>query len=192
MSNNLSTHSNLLHKRVSNAEFTSLENKVLKQDEAIIQIFNILSIVRQYSNRVYIIGNGGSSAISSHASIDFTNVAKIKTHTLNEASTLTCFSNDYGYDDVFSRQIDNLFNPEDVLISISSSGNSKNIINASELAKNIGGTVITFSGFNKSNNLRKIGNINCWIDSDNYGIVEISHQFILHFISDMFANNNEK
>jgi D-sedoheptulose 7-phosphate isomerase len=192
MNKTLSIYSDLFYKSISNTVFTSLENKVLNQNDAIAKIFNILSSVKQSSNRVYIIGNGGSSAIASHTSIDFINVAKIKTHTLHEASTLTCFSNDYGYDNVFSRQIDNLFTPEDVLISISSSGNSKNIINAVEVAKNIGGTVITFSGFNKNNSIRKIGSINCWVDSDNYGIVEISHQFVLHFISDMFAINNEK
>lgn len=135
---------------------------------------------------LYIIGNGGSAGVASHAATDFFNVAKIKTFTLHESSLLTCMTNDFGYENAFANMLDQVINKHDVLIAISSSGNSVNIRNAVDIAKKHNAIIVTLSGFSENNPLRKMGNINIWLDSDDYGFVEIGHQFLLHNIADRF------
>lgn len=142
---------------------------------------------REHKNSVYVIGNGGSAAVASHAQIDFLNVAKLKVHVLHESSTITCMANDYGYENAFSRILETILLENDLLIAISSSGQSKNICNASITAKKMGIKVITLSGFKSNNQLRQLGDLNYWLNSIDYGFVEIGHQFILHNLSDRFG-----
>jgi len=160
-----------------------VDNKISLED-GIKKGCELLTNIRKTKKDLYIIGNGGSAAIASHAVIDFLNVGEISSHTLHDAATLTCMANDYGYESVFSNIIKHTLKPKDILIAISSSGQSKNIIAAVETAKNNDSTVITLSGFNPNNKLRAMGDINFWSNSDDYGIVEIAHQFILHNIAD--------
>ena len=122
------------------------------------------------------------------AVIDFMNVGKLSAITLHDSATLTCMANDYGYENAFSNIIKLTLKPKDILIAISSSGQSKNIINAVESAKNLDSTVITFSGFKSNNPLRKMGDINFWCNSKDYGMVEIGHQFLLHNLADKFMD----
>ena len=91
---------------------------------------------------------------------------------------------------IFSNIVKLTLKPQDILIAISSSGHSKNIINAVESAKQLGSIVITLSGFDSKNNLRKKGDINFWCNSRDYGMVEITHQFILHNLSDKFIGSD--
>jgi D-sedoheptulose 7-phosphate isomerase len=98
-------------------------------------------------------------------------------------------ANDFGYENAFARMLSQLLNQGDMLIVISSSGNSMNMRNAAKIAKEKGAYVITFTGFSADNPLRHLGNTNIWLESDDYGFVEIGHQFILHNIADRF---NEK
>jgi D-sedoheptulose 7-phosphate isomerase len=90
---------------------------------------------------------------------------------------LTCFANDYGYEEVFEAQLNR--HKTGTLVAISSSGRSKNILNAVRYALPTM-TVVTFSGFDKNNPLRDMGNINYYVPSHNYGIVEVAHLTILH------------
>lgn len=156
-------------------------------------VYLSLSKLRDVSGSLYIIGNGGSAGVASHASTDFFNVAKIKTFTLHESSLLTCMTNDFGYENAFARMLDQVINKNDLLIAISSSGNSINIRNAVDIAKKHHANIITLSGFSEDNPLRKMGNINIWLNSYDYGFVEIGHQFLLHNIADRFNPkfNNE-
>ncbi len=139
---------------------------------------------------MYLIGNGGSAAIVSHAKTDFMNVAGIKAITLLEPAIITCLSNDYGYENVFSRQLEVLANPDDILIAVSSSGQSKNIINAAQIMKQKGASVITLTGFKENNPLRKMGDLNYWLSSSNYTLVEIAHLFVLHHMADCLSNKS--
>lgn len=147
----------------------------------------LLAKARKDMGSVYVIGNGGSAGVASHAVVDFVNVAKLRAFTLHEPALMTCMANDFGYENAFARMLAQMAKPGDVLIAISSSGNSKNIRNAAEQMKNSGGTVITLSGFAADNPLRTLGDINIWLNSKNYGLVEIGHQFILHNLSDRFG-----
>lgn len=142
---------------------------------------------REYKNSIYIIGNGGSAAVASHAQIDFLNVAKLKAQVLHESSTITCMANDYGYENAFARILETMLSKNDLLIAISSSGQSQNICKAAIQAKKMGSKVITLSGFKSDNPLRQLGDLNYWLNSTDYGFVEMGHQFILHNLSDRFG-----
>jgi len=163
-------------------------NDIIDLEEGMRTAYQWLSETIQYKSMVYIVGNGGSAAVASHAQIDFLNVAKIRAQVLHEPSVLTCMSNDYGYENAYSLILDVMLKPHDMLIAISSSGQSKNIFKAAELVKSRGGKVVTLTGFQPDNLLSYVGHINYWLDSCDYGFVEVGHQFLLHNLSDRFAN----
>lgn len=165
---------------------TSLASRPLSSEEGLHDVYEHFAKLKHRDGSLYIIGNGGSAGVAAHAVTDFFNVAKIKAFTLHESSLLTCMTNDFGYESAFARMLDQVLTSQDILIAISSSGNSINIRNAVDVAKKHQSTVITLSGFSKYNPLRQMGDINIWLDSDDYGFVEIGHQFVLHNIADRF------
>ena len=132
------------------------------------------------AEKVWLIGNGGSAAIASHIATDFTKNAGIPAQAFNDVSLLTCYANDFGWENVFARAIDYKCSDGDVLIAISSSGKSKNILNGVLAAADRGMHIITLSGFDPHNPLRTMGDINFYVPSDSYGVVEICHLAILH------------
>jgi D-sedoheptulose 7-phosphate isomerase len=151
-------------------------------------------LLRQTSLRnkkVIIIGNGGSAAIASHVSVDLVKTAGLRAINFNEADLITCFSNDYGYEYWFEKALDAYADNGDLLISISSSGQSKNIINAATKAKSIGLEIITFSGFSGDNPLKSMGSINFWVNSNVYNFVEMTHHVWLSAIVDYLSQQPE-
>lgn len=137
--------------------------------------------------RIFFIGNGGSNSICSHMMEDYAKIGKYKTFTFSDPALITCFANDYGYENAMMEWCKIYLEKEDVLIAISSSGSSQNILNAADYANSIGASVITLSGFEPSNKLREKGILNFHIPVKNYGIVECFHQVILHAILDKLA-----
>ena len=143
------------------------------------------------NNKIIIAGNGGSAAMASHVSVDFTKAAGIRAINFNEADLLTCLSNDYGYERVFEKAVTFYGDEGDLLILISSSGKSINVINAAKRAKELNMNVITFSGFERDNPLRKLGDISFWVDSRAYNIVEMTHHIWLLAIVDYIIGDIE-
>ena len=132
--------------------------------------------------KIIILGNGGSNAISSHISQDYTKALGKKALSFSDASRLTCYINDYGMENAYSKFIEHFAESETLIILISSSGNSDNIVNAANycIGKH---DIITLSGFNKKNKLNSYSDkslLSFWVDSAEYGIVEIMHEIILH------------
>jgi len=168
---------------------TSYHTSVQHKEEVFNKIVASLNTVKKNKGTVYLVGNGGSSGIISHVSIDLLNACKIKAHPLTDNSILTCMANDYGYENVFSESLKTLITENDILIAVSSSGKSQNILNAALIATAKKATVITFSGFLNTNPLKKLGTYNVWLDSDNYGFVEIGHALLLHYITDSVVNS---
>ena len=101
----------------------------------ILEIQKILLNLKLKNKKAIICGNGGSAAISSHVSVDLTKNAKIKCINFNESDLITCFANDYGYERWLEKSIDFYGDKGDVLILVSVSGKSKNLINAAKAAK---------------------------------------------------------
>lgn len=172
---------------LANCEITGKGGVSLGAEPGISATLQVLSVARKAGNNVYVIGNGGSSAVASHAMVDLVNVAKMRAFTLHEPALLTCIVNDYGYEHGYARLLAHMARPGDVLIAISSSGRSMNILNSATQVSEKGGRVITLSGFAHDNPLRVLGDINFWLDSSDYGMVEIGHQFLLHNIADRFG-----
>jgi len=136
------------------------------------------------NGKIIIAGNGGSAAMASHVAVDFTKAAQIRAINFNEADLITCFANDYGYENWVSESLKAYADPADLVILISSSGQSENITNAALQASNMGNKIITLSGFDSINPLRSLGDINFWIDSKNYNYVEMTHHIWLLAICD--------
>ena len=135
--------------------------------------------------KVMFIGNGGSAGISSHSAIDYSKNGNIRSTAFNDGAALTCLGNDLGYENVFAKQVDLFAQPGDLLVAISSSGNSPNIRNAVTVARGRGCAVVTFSGFKDGNPLRAMGDVNFYVASMEYGFVELVHQSIIHAILDL-------
>ena len=173
-------------------DFSKLVKPNAEVVEKIIQVKNILMETKKNKGKVMIFGNGGSAAIASHVSVDLTKCANIRSVNFNEADLITCFSNDYGYEKWVAKAIDFYSDKEDVLILISSSGKSLNMINACEAARRKKvSKIITFTGHNKNNPLSKLGDINFWIDSKAYNFVENIHQVWLLTIADLVIGKRE-
>ena len=112
------------------------------------------------NNTIYIVGNGGSASIASHVSVDFIKVAKVKSLTFNNSNLITCYANDYGYENWVKEAIKAYCLIDDLVILISSSGTSSNILNAAKYCNDTNIDLITLSGFNRDNELSKLGKVN--------------------------------
>ena len=169
--------------------------KVMPDQELIKKIIETKKIfleIKKSNNKILIFGNGGSAAIASHVAVDLTKNAKIRAVNFNEADLITCFSNDYGYEKWVEKSIDFYADPKDILVLISSSGQSLNMINACRAGKNKKvSNIITFSGHRKDNPLSKLGDINFWVDSKAYNFVENIHQLWLLTIVDLIIGKRE-
>jgi len=143
------------------------------------------------NNKVIVVGNGGSAAIASHLAVDLTKVAGIRTVNFNEPSLLTCFANDYGYEHWVEKALGFHADQGDLLILVSSSGESANILNGAKRAVAMGLSILTLSGFANDNRLRSLGGINLWVNSRTYNIVENVHQIWMLSIVDYLAADKD-
>ena len=153
------------------------------------QAVGLISEVKQNGGKLILCGNGGSAAMASHGAVDFTKAAKVRAINFNEADLLTCFSNDYGYEKVFSKALEFYADSKDLLIVISSSGKSANVNKAALKAKNLGLKIVTLSGFEPNNPLRSKGDVNLWCDSKAYNIVEMTHHIWLVALVDRIVGD---
>jgi D-sedoheptulose 7-phosphate isomerase len=166
--------------------------KILSQDYS----SNLLKCARLFKNckknKIIFLGNGGSAAISSHISVDLSKNAKIRSVNFNEADLITCLSNDYRHENWMKSALDIYCDKGDLVVLISSSGKSSNILNAAKWCKKNKIKIITFSGNDSSNPLKKINNkgINFWVDSKVYNYIECLHLFLLMSITDFIIGKN--
>ncbi len=147
--------------------------------------------VRRSDSKLIFAGNGASAAISAHAAVDFTKQAKVRGITFNEADLITCYSNDFGYENWMSEAIKSFYKKNDAIVLTSVSGESPSTVNAAKTAKDLGLTVITFSGKNVDNSLKSIGDINFWVDSRAYNIVECIHMIWVTTVIDSIVGKAE-
>ena len=160
--------------------------------EKIISAKNTLIQAKKNNAKIMIFGNGGSAAIASHVSVDLTKNANIRSVNFNEADLITCFSNDYGYERWIEKAVDFYADHKDVLILISSSGKSLNMIKAVESARKVKfSSVATFSGFKEDNPLNTSGDISLWVNSKAYNFVENTHQIWLLSLVDLIIGSRE-
>jgi D-sedoheptulose 7-phosphate isomerase len=146
-----------------------------------------LDLVRGQTDRgrkVIFIGNGGSATTASHQALDYWKNGRMRAIAFNDVALLTAISNDYGYEALFEKAIEMFAEAGDVLLAISSSGRSPNVLNGVAAARERGCSVITLSGFDEHNPLRKLGDVNFYVPSRSYGEVEIVHLAVCHAMVD--------
>lgn len=173
-----------LHKLLGDLRVTDGKGIALDKDGAFEAVIAEIRKSAEKQGKVMFIGNGGSAGIASHQAVDYWKNGKIRAMAFNDASLLTCVSNDYGYAHVFEKPIEMFAQPQDVLFAISSSGRSENILRGVRAAQEKGCRVVTFSGFDKNNPLSSLGDINFYVASHSYGLVEIAHLALSHYILD--------
>ena len=172
-------------------DFSDLVKPNEETVEKLAEVADLLKNVHSVGKKTLIFGNGGSAAMSSHFSVDLTKNAGLRCVNCNEADLITCFSNDYGFERWVEKAVDFYGDEGDLLIVISSSGSSKNMVNAAQIAKELGMSVITFTGFKSDNPLKQEGELNFWVDSKAYNIVENTHQIWMLLICDLIIGKAE-
>jgi len=175
------TLADVLHR----AEVTDRAAKSMPLAEGCEWVRNAAHKAHDAGNKIIFVGNGGSASIASHLAIDFSKNGGLRSLAFNDASALTCLGNDLGYENVFAKQLDFHARPGDLLIAISSSGKSPNILNAVKAARAHDCKVVTFSGFTEQNDLRKSGDINFYVRAGEYGFVEVAHLALCHAVLDI-------
>ena len=168
-------------------------SNLLRSDELFAKLEAAKQLIVQMKaaqGRLLLAGNGGSAGIVSHAAVDFTKQAKIPAMTFNETSLITAFANDYGYEKWVEKAFDFFAQPDDILVCVSVSGTSANLVNAAKNACERGHKVITFTGKSPNNNLKQLGDVNFWVDSHAYNIVEGLHMLWLTSIVDMIIGKS--
>ncbi|HEV7991805.1 MAG TPA: SIS domain-containing protein [Gemmatimonadaceae bacterium] len=166
-------------------------------DSALDEASRVIGSAVSAGRRIFVAGNGGSAAIADHLCCDWTKgthsegLPPLRTHSLaSNVALLTAIANDFGYDAVFSRQLEMLGSAGDVLLLISSSGNSPNVVAAAESAKAMGITTIGLTGFS-GGALAARADISLHVPYANYGLVEDCHQILMHTFGQLFARDRE-
>jgi len=168
-----------------------LSNKLNTRDIEYLE--RMIINTNEIGGKVILCGSGSSSATASHVSVDFSVSTIIKAINFNEYNLITCFSNDFGYENWIKKSLEIYGSPEDLLILISCSGNSKNLINANAYAKSIGMKVATLTGCLKTNKLNSNKfNHSIWINSKDYNVIESIHHTILLTIVDSIKKKFKK
>ncbi len=175
---------NDLQHAVSAAEFTARDGTALALPAGLQQALDVMRSSHAAGGKVLIVGNGGSAAIASHMATDLWKCGGIDAMAFNDASLLTCIGNDFGYENLFSEPLRRFARRGDVVVTISSSGRSPNILNGARTARELGCHVITLSAFDADNPLRSLGDINFWVPSHYYGHAEVAHLALLHSLLD--------
>ena len=180
----LSVYLDTLKKAADNVAVSDQSSLRLDRDETITKVIELMRNGSMNGNKIIFVGNGGSASIASHMAIDYSKNGRLPAVSFNDGAALTCIGNDLGYENVFSEQIKLHAKQDDLLIAISSSGASQNILNALTQARAVGCNIITMSGFSEENPLRQLGDINWYVPSSEYGFVEITHLTLCHAILD--------
>ncbi len=147
--------------------------------------------VKAADTKMMFAGNGASAAISSHAAGDFTKQGGVRSMTFHDPDLFTMMANDYGYEHWVAKSIEAFAQPGDVAVLISSSGRSPNIVNAALSAKARQLKLVTFSGFQADNPLKQLGDVNFWLESSAYNIIENTHMIWITIVIDMIIGSAE-
>lgn len=154
------------------------------EDAARLAIDTILA-AKARSRKALLFGNGGSAAIISHTQCDLMNAVGMRAIVFNETPLLTALTNDHGYETAFETPVSMWSERDDLVIAVSSSGRSENILRGVRSARDAGCFVLGFSGFQPDNPLRALGDINFYVPSQAYGFVEMAHAVLLHYLADI-------
>lgn len=178
-----------------NRYFIELTRCILSLDKTKIElIVDLLVNAYQQGRTVFIVGNGGSASTASHMACDLSKGTLQRIYDQRErrfrvisltdnVAVMTAFANDVSFDDIFVQQLRNLVNTDDVVIALSGSGNSPNVVRAVEYAKKCGAKTVGILGFKTGGKLGKLVDLPLIVDSNNYGPIEDIQLIINHIIA---------
>jgi D-sedoheptulose 7-phosphate isomerase len=146
-------------------------------------------LIREQKKTIYLIGNGASASMASHVAADLAKNVHVRAEVFSDLSLITALANDMGYENVFVEPLRRRMCAGDMLVAISSSGQSPNVIRATEEAKHLGGFVVTLSAMKQDNRLKSMGMINFYVPAESYGLAETCHAAILHCWIDQTIDN---
>ncbi|MEW6172083.1 MAG: SIS domain-containing protein [Bacillota bacterium] len=185
MYNNIDKYVTEFQRTLERTEVQTGDGTSLEFNDGAELAIGIIQAQTSLGKKLIFIGNGGSAGIASHMAIDFWKNGGMRAVAFNDGALLTCIGNDYGYAHVFGKPIAMFAESGDILIAISSSGKSENILRGVESGRATGCKVITLSGFSCDNPLRRLGDLNFYVPVSHYGFVEVGHQMLLHAVLDI-------
>ena len=165
---------------------TDRAGAVVSPSEGVARWVAMTRAVHDLGRQLYIIGNGGSAGMASHMAADACKNGHLRAMAFNDAALLTATSNDLAYDQVFSLPLERLARPGDLVIAVTSSGNSPNIVRALETSRSLGLAAVTLTGIRTDNRARTLGDLNFYVPLPRYGLTESAHQVILHYWFDQY------
>jgi D-sedoheptulose 7-phosphate isomerase len=153
----------------------------LDQDEAFALWRDTTLKLRPAGRRVFFIGNGASASMASHFAADLEKSTGLPTEVFTDLAQITALANDLSFEEVFSEPLRIRMAPEDMLVAISSSGNSPNVVLGASTAREKKGFLVTLSAMDPENKIRGWGDLNFYVPARSYGLAETSHAAIMHF-----------
>jgi D-sedoheptulose 7-phosphate isomerase len=177
-----------LHNALNHMIVTDRDARELTQEHGLLELCRMCYEAKLAGQAMYFVGNGASASMASHMAADFSKNCGCRAMAFNDIALMTAVSNDIHYDDCFAVPLTCFATAGDILITVSSSGNSPNVTKAIDSARKINVGVVTLSGMKPDNRSRKMGDLNFWIPADIYGLVEASHQALLHCWLDTFLD----
>ena len=169
----------------------SLGTETADLQTALVRSVEILKSVQAAGGTQFFLGNGASAAFAEHMALDWTKNGGVRSQNPSSSVLLTALANDISFQDSFATYLDRYAKAGDLVVTISSSGNSENVIRAIAAARKLGCKVITLSGLKPDNSSRKLGDVNFYVPGRTYGIVECAHQVLLHMMIDSFMGIEE-
>jgi D-sedoheptulose 7-phosphate isomerase len=170
---------------LENLSVRNIQGNEIPPDEGFSQWKDMTYRIRDSGQQVFLIGNGASASMASHVAADLANNGHVRTEIFTDSSLITAIANDISYEHIFSKPLKLKMIEGDMLVAISSSGNSPNVVRGAETAIELGGSVVTISAMSAENRLRKLGHINFYIPAQTYGLAESGHAAILHYWIDL-------
>lgn len=182
-----SDYTRMLQALVETAQIVTRDGVQLGTNTGCDEAVRMLLALHAADRKAMVIGNGGSAAIASHMVNDLSKSANLRAMAFNDFSLITALANDDGYEHAYETCVQQWAQADDVLIAISSSGKSKNMLLAVAAAQAAGARVITLTGFRSDNPLRRLGDLNIHIAAEDYGMVELAHSILTHYLTDTAA-----
>jgi D-sedoheptulose 7-phosphate isomerase len=184
MTNSASTYLDELNRLFAAMEIKNAAGEKLALDEGGKAALALIRETKKKKAKAVVVGNGGSAAIASHMQNDLCKAVRMRSLVFTEQSLLTALANDDGYQTAYETLMNLWADADDLLIAISSSGQSENILRCAQAARKAGSRIVTFSGFAAHNPLRSLGDVNFYIPSRSYGHVELAHAALSQFLTD--------
>lgn len=186
ITSNFQGYLNKIHSALCATEITDRNGEIIDQESALIRLSEYSHEISRKRQTLFFVGNGASATMASHMAADFCKTCGIKGMAFNDIALMTAVSNDIHYEACFALPLARFALAGDLLITISSSGNSPNVIEAIRVARELKMGVVTFSAMQSENKTRRLGDLNFWVPASTYGLAEAAHQTLLHCWQDTY------